>query len=60
MSRVGGDCLADVAVLRAAGEVFGRTASDPTISRLFTAFVGDADRARAAVDATLAAARKVV
>src|SRR3954462_7192450 len=31
---VGGDCLADVAQLRAAPEVFGPVASDPTVSRL--------------------------
>jgi len=31
---LGGDCLADVAVLRAQPELFGAVASDPTISRL--------------------------
>ena len=31
---LGGDCLADVAVLRDSPEVFGPVASDPTISRL--------------------------
>ena len=31
---IGGDCLADVAQLRAAPEVFGPVASDPTVSRL--------------------------
>ncbi len=30
---VGGDCLADIAVLRAQPAVFGRVASDPTVSR---------------------------
>ena len=40
---VGGDCLADVAVLRAAPEVFGRVASDPTVSRLISTLAGDAD-----------------
>ena len=29
---VGGDCLADVAQLRSAPEVFGAVASDPTVS----------------------------
>ena len=33
---VGGDCLADVAVLRGAPAVFGRVASDPTVSRLIS------------------------
>ena len=31
---VGGDCLADIAVLRTEPAVFGRVASDPTVSRL--------------------------
>ena len=31
---VGGDCLADVAVLREHRQVFGVVASDPTVSRL--------------------------
>ena len=30
---LGGDCLADVALLRAEPGVFGRVASDPTVSR---------------------------
>ena len=30
---VGGDCLADISQLRAAPEVFGSVASDPTVSR---------------------------
>lgn len=34
MLALGGDCLADVAVLRDAPEVFGPVASDPTVSRL--------------------------
>ena len=31
---MGGDCLADIAMLRAQPEVFGLIASDPTVSRL--------------------------
>jgi hypothetical protein len=31
---LGGDCLADVAVLRSSPELFGPVASDPTVSRL--------------------------
>jgi len=34
---LGGDCLADVAVLRAQPEIFGAVASDPTISGLVDA-----------------------
>jgi hypothetical protein len=34
---LGGDCLADVAMLRAAPGVFGPLASDPTVSRLIAA-----------------------
>ena len=30
---LGGDCLADIAVLRAEPGLFGRVASDPTVSR---------------------------
>src|SRR4249919_1893275 len=33
-TALGGDCLADVAMLRAEPEVFGPVASDPTVSRL--------------------------
>ena len=41
---LGGDCLADVAVLRAQPELFGPVASDPVVSRL----VSRAGRGRAA------------
>ncbi|MFI7644408.1 transposase [Nonomuraea sp. NPDC049400] len=34
MPALGGDCLADVAVLRSSPELFGPIASDPTVSRL--------------------------
>ena len=34
---IGGDCLADIAQLRAAPEVFGLVASDPTVSRCIDA-----------------------
>jgi hypothetical protein len=57
---LGGDCLADVAVLRGAPELFGRVASDPTVSRLISSLAGDADRALGAIDAARAAARKTV
>jgi len=54
---VGGDCLADVAVLRAEPAVFGPVASDPTVSRLVDTLAADADRALKAIDAARAAAR---
>ena len=40
----GGDCLADVAMLRAQPELFGPVASDPVISRLVSALAADARR----------------
>jgi Transposase DDE domain group 1 len=57
---VGGDCLADVAALREAPAVFGRVASDPTVSRLVAALAGDVDRASTAIDAARAIARRQV
>lgn len=51
---IGGDCLADVAVLREQPRVFGAVASDPTVSRLISA---DAPAALAAIDAARGAAR---
>ncbi len=57
---VGGDCLADVAVLRAEPAVFGPVASDPTVSRLVDTLAADADQALRAIDAARAAARAQV
>jgi hypothetical protein len=57
---VGGDCLADIAVLRGEPGVFGPVASDPTVSRLVDALAADADRALIAIDAARAAARSTV
>jgi len=54
---VGGDCLADVAVLRAEPAVFGAVASDPTVSRLVDTLAADADQALTAIDSARAAAR---
>jgi hypothetical protein len=54
---VGGDCLADVAVLRAEPGVYGRVASDPTVSRTIDALAADAPRALAAINTARAAAR---
>ena len=54
---LGGDCLADLAVVRAQPELFGRVASDPTVSRLIDRLAADADAAVAAIRAARAAAR---
>jgi hypothetical protein len=55
---LGGDCLADVGVLRAEPELFGPVASDPVISRLVTALAGDAPRALKAIRRVRAGARE--
>jgi Transposase DDE domain group 1 len=57
---LGGDCLADVAVLRAQPELFGSVASDPTISRLVDGLAADPDAAIAAIRAARASARAEV
>ncbi len=54
---LGGDCLADVAILRAEPAVFGAVASDPTVSRMIDALAADPKRALAAIDTARAAAR---
>ncbi len=54
---LGGDCLADVAVLREAPAVFGPVASDPTVSRLVAVLAGEVDAAVAAINAARAQAR---
>jgi hypothetical protein len=46
---LGGDCLADVGMLRAEPAVFGPVASDPTISRLVDALAASGPRALAAI-----------
>jgi Transposase DDE domain group 1 len=55
---LGGDCLADLAVLRAEPGVYGRVASDPTVSRAIAALASDAPAALKAIDAARAAARE--
>jgi hypothetical protein len=57
---LGGDCLADVAAVRAQPALFGQVASDPTVSRLFAALAGDVEVAVAAVRGARAAARAAV
>ena len=55
---LGGDCLADVAILRAQPELAGPVASGPVVSRLITRLAGDAPRALKAIRAARAAARQ--
>jgi hypothetical protein len=54
---LGGDCLADIALLRAEPGVYGLVASDPTVSRMIDALAADAPAALAAIDAARAALR---
>lgn len=54
---LGGDCLADVAVLREQPAVFGPVASDPTVSRLLDLLARDVDAAIGAINRARAAAR---
>ena len=54
---LGGDCLADVAMLRAQPELFGAVASDPVVSRLVARLAADAPRALKAIRAARADAR---
>jgi Transposase DDE domain group 1 len=57
---VGGDCLADVGVLRSEPGAYGHIASDPTVSRTITALATDLPAVLAAVDAARAHARSRV
>jgi Transposase DDE domain group 1 len=57
---LGGDAACDIAVLRAQPGVFGRVASDPTVSRLITTLAADADPVLVAINAARAAARERV
>jgi hypothetical protein len=58
MLALGGDCLADIAVLRAEPELFGPVASDPVVSRLISRLAVDTPRALKAIRAARAAARQ--
>jgi hypothetical protein len=55
---LGGDCLADIAVLRAQPELAGPVASDPVVSRLISVLAADAPRALKAIRGARAAARE--
>lgn len=54
---VGGDCAADLALLRGEPGVFGYVASDPTVFRLITTLAADAPKALAAIASARATAR---
>jgi hypothetical protein len=55
---LGGDCLADVAVLRAQPQLCGPVASDPVISRLVGTLAAEGPRALRAIRRARAAARE--
>ena len=58
MLAVGGECLADVATLRAEPEVYGPVASDPTTSRLLTTLAADVDKVENAISTARRKVRK--
>jgi hypothetical protein len=55
---LGGDCLADIAVLREQPELAGPVASDPVVSRLVSQLAEDLPRALKAIRAAGASARE--
>jgi hypothetical protein len=57
---LGGDCPADVAVVRAQPQLFGLVASDPTVSRLVAALAADVGASLPVIRAARARARAAV
>lgn len=57
---LGGDCLADIGVVRAQPELFGPVASDPTVSRLIDTLAEQPVESIAAIRTARAAARAAV
>lgn len=57
---LGGDCLADLAAVRAQPAIFGSVASDPTVSRLFASLAADVDTAVGVIRSARADARAAV
>ena len=55
---LGGDCLADIVVLRAEPDLAGPVASDPVVSRLISTLAADGPRALRAIRKARAAARE--
>ncbi len=56
---LGGDCLADVGMLRAEPAVFGPVASDPTVSRLISKLASGGHRVLAALRTARAEVREI-
>ncbi|MGI5485422.1 IS1380 family transposase [Microtetraspora malaysiensis] len=54
---LGGDCLADIAMLRSQPELFGSVASDPTVSRLIDRLAANPARALKAIRTARSTAR---
>jgi len=57
---VGGDCLSDLAEIRAEPEIYGQVASDPTVSRLISLLGTDAEAAEKAISKARKTARRRV
>jgi hypothetical protein len=57
---LGGDCLADLAVVRSQPDLFGLVASDPTVCRLLATLAADAPAALQALRTARAQARQQV
>jgi hypothetical protein len=57
---LGGDCLADIGMLRAEPGVFGPVASGPTVSRLIDALAASGEKALTAIRAARSEVRKRV
>jgi Transposase DDE domain group 1 len=55
---LGGDCLADIAVLRGQPDLAGPVASDPVVSRLVSSLAADGPRVLTVIRAARAAARE--
>jgi hypothetical protein len=55
---LGGDCLADIAILRSQPQLFGPIASDPTVSRLIDRLATDTTKALKAIRRARAIARE--
>ncbi|MEV8639476.1 IS1380 family transposase, partial [Streptosporangium sp. NPDC051023] len=55
---LGGDCLADIALVRSQPDLFGPTASDPTVSRLIDRLAATPAKALKAIRAARATARR--
>ena len=59
MLALGGDAVSDIATLRAEPGLYGRVASDPTVSRTIAALAQDANRVLTAIDTARHSVREV-